>query len=225
MRAHPSPNCPYCKLDSASKQKECVCHIYEMDDDELCRFYQAMPKSYIGSEGKRFDTYGEDKVTVESEIKKRGMTLPELNESTMTDWARNELQMAGLFDKDSDYEGMLGEAVIDLIEKFAEQGHSGFSAEITSAIFDKLIHWKPLTELTNDPCEWTDLTEQGCPEGHKKLYQSRRSPDCFSEDGGLTYYSIDDPCFEGTEENGVKYMAYDSEHWAKVTIHTAKQKE
>lgn len=297
--------------------KECVCHIYEMDNDELFRFYRDMPKSYIGPDGKHFNTYGEDKVTVESEIKKRGMTLPVLedevkvknpedrfgewirtydwtlghvnlgmiaekfgldekdvlriaqeyglttrgspyegdiiiyappsqvdsetgrfiqkqlpsaNESKMSDWARNELQMAGLFDKESDYEGMLGEAVMELMDKFSEQGHSGFSAELTASIFDRLVHWKPLSELTSDPEEWNEIEEEQSShfpghDGKVKVFQSRRSPDCFSEDGGQTYYSIDDSCFEGTEDNGVTFMRYCPETWAKVTIHTAKKKE
>lgn len=150
------------------------------------------------------------------------------HESTMTDWARNELQMAGLFDKDSDYEGMLGEAVMELMDRFSEQGHSGFSAGLVSSIFDRLSHHKPLSELTSDPLEWNEVGSQWparTSSGTGKVYQSRRSPDCFSEDGGLTYYSIDDPCFEATEENGATYMHYCPETWAKVTIHTAKKKE
>lgn len=110
------------------------------------------------------------------------------SESKMSDWAKDELQKAGLFDKDSDYEGMLGEAVLDLIEKFAEQGHSGFSAELTAQLFDRLIHWKPLTELTDDPLEWVDVSEKM----GQVVYQSKRCPSCFSKDGGLTYYDIDE---------------------------------
>ena len=39
------------------------------------------------------------------------------------DHAKLELQMAGFFDKDSDYGGMIGEAVMELMEVFANQGH------------------------------------------------------------------------------------------------------
>ncbi len=158
-----------------------------------------------------------------------GWVFGTLPESKMTDWARNELQMAGLFDKDSDYEGMLGEAVMDLLDKFSEQGHSGFSAELTASIFDRLVRWKPLSELTNDPNEWMEITEHQearTPglKGQVRVYQSRRSPDCFSEDGGQTYYSVDDPCFEFVDESGIKCMRYCPETWAKVTFHTSKKK-
>jgi len=51
--------------------------------------------------------------------------------------AKKELELAGLFAKDSDYGGMLGDAVLELIEKFAEQGHSGASAGMVSDLFGR----------------------------------------------------------------------------------------
>ena len=49
---------------------------------------------------------------------------------SLKEHAKYELEKAGLFDKDSDYNGMIGNAVMELIEKFSEQGHSGFFALI-----------------------------------------------------------------------------------------------
>lgn len=250
---------------------ECVCHIYEMDDDELCKFYQNMSKSYRGPDGKRFETYWYDKALVEAEIKKRGIALSVLDklketwipkrgdkfskgddymevveydtvkkvihaknltrggyedipltetiqESKMTDWAYNELQMAGLFDKDSDYAGWLGEAVLELIENFSNAGHSGFSAGMALSIFDKLARWKPLTELTNNPSEWNDISETS----GRKMYQSSRCPTCFSEDGGLTYYDLDEEAEAWTGGDGFTALKYDP---SKRVMHTSKQKE
>jgi hypothetical protein len=45
----------------------------------------------------------------------------------------------GMYDDDSDYDGMIGEAVEELSATFGEQGHSGTSAVITMAIFNKLM--------------------------------------------------------------------------------------
>lgn len=53
-------------------------------------------------------------------------------ESGLCQHAKRELQLAGLFDQDSDYEGMLGTAVYEIIKVFAQQGHSGASAEIVT---------------------------------------------------------------------------------------------
>ena len=108
----------------------------------------------------------------------------------LTDHARKELEFAGLFDKDSDYNGMLGEAVLALIEKFANQGHSGFSAELTTQLFNKLAKFQPLTELTDSPDEWMSVSEHSF--NNLPMYQSRRSPACFSQDGGKTYYDLDE---------------------------------
>jgi len=43
-------------------------------------------------------------------------------------FARKWLEQNGLFDKDSDYGGWLGEAVMEVVELVAKQGHSGGSA-------------------------------------------------------------------------------------------------
>ena len=49
-----------------------------------------------------------------------------------------QLTRVGLFDEDSDYDGMLGKAVLELITVFANQGHSGYSAQMTRELFHKL---------------------------------------------------------------------------------------
>lgn len=59
--------------------------------------------------------------------------------------ALENLKMAGLFDKDSDYGGMLGEAVMKLVETHCSEGHSGASHEITLQIFNKVIRGHALT--------------------------------------------------------------------------------
>lgn len=63
----------------------------------------------------------------------------------LVDDAKRNLVAAGLFDADSDYNGMLGNAVLELVKKFAEQGHSGTSAMMTLELFDKVINRRPLT--------------------------------------------------------------------------------
>ena len=56
-----------------------------------------------------------------------------------TDACIQELERAGLFKKDSDYGGMIGDAVKELLLVFQKQGHSGYSAQVTATIFGKLI--------------------------------------------------------------------------------------
>lgn len=105
--------------------------------------------------------------------------------------AEFELRRAGLFDKDSDYGGMLAEAVMKLIETFSAEGHSGFSAEMCTSIFERLSRYRVLTPLTNNPEEWM-LVGQNTPDGSVPVFQSTRDSSFFSNDGGKTGYSVDD---------------------------------
>ncbi len=107
--------------------------------------------------------------------------------SKLLAFAKDELRRAGLYDQDSDYNGMVGDAVEKLVEVFAGQGHSGMSAEITLAAFDRVARWKPLTPITSDPSEWNDVSEYS----GEPMWQSRRSPSTFSKDGGQTWYDLD----------------------------------
>ena len=109
--------------------------------------------------------------------------------SNLVEHANRELRLADLFDEDSDYSGMLAEAVVELIEKFAEQGHSGGSAHMTRDLFNRLSNFQNLTPLTNDPGEWMDVSEMGA-DGSPPCWQNRRCSEAFSHDGGKTYYRL-----------------------------------
>lgn len=111
-------------------------------------------------------------------------------ESNLVRHARRELELAGLFRKDSDYGGMLGKAVVEIIQKFADQGHSGFSASYCLHLVERLGRFEALTPLTDNPDEWMECSlvygaDVAC-------WQSHRQSNCFSNDGGKTYYNIDE---------------------------------
>lgn len=109
--------------------------------------------------------------------------------SNLVDHAKEELQLAGLFDKDSDYDGMLGNAVLELVKVFAKQGHSGFSAKATLELFNTVASFKPLTPIGTTKDEWIDMSEAS----GEPTWQNRRRGTTFSRDGGKTWYDIDDP--------------------------------
>lgn len=80
--------------------------------------------------------------------------------SNLTEFAKRELQAARLFDETGDfYGGMTGDAVMELIEKFSEQGHSGMSASIVIDLFNKLANFKPISPLTGEDDEWNEVAE------------------------------------------------------------------
>jgi len=64
---------------------------------------------------------------------------------TETDWAIRNLELAGYFGKGSDYDGLLGRAVKRLLLAHQEEGHSGYSHEITVNLFKKVALGEALT--------------------------------------------------------------------------------
>ena len=75
----------------------------------------------------------------------------------LIDHAKTELEIAGLFDKDSVYDGALGESVMELIQVFSKQGHSGMSAPLVANLFHKLATYQPLGPITGKDEEWGDV--------------------------------------------------------------------
>ena len=102
---------------------------------------------------------------------------------TLIEHAKKEIELIGMFDKDSDYNGMIGESVMELIKVFSEQGHSGHSAAIVSNIFNKLSRFKPLLPLTGKDEEWCEVTEG--------TYQNIRNSAVFKEGKDGRPYFID----------------------------------
>lgn len=118
-------------------------------------------------------------------------------ESELVGHADSELRRAGLFGEDSDYGGMLGKAVAELIEVFAKQGHSGFSAPLVIALFTKVASYDVLSPITSDESEWEDISSMcsGTP-----MWQNKRCPRFFSKDGGKTWYDVDAEKVQAVQE-------------------------
>ncbi len=108
--------------------------------------------------------------------------------SNLVKHAERELKAAGLFDEDSDYGGMIGTETMKVVRTFASADHSGMSAALSRHILSLLLDFKPLSPLTNNPDEWVEIPAMGL----EIMHQSKRSCDCFSDDGLKTFYSVDD---------------------------------
>lgn len=110
-------------------------------------------------------------------------------DTNLVAYARDEMRRAGLYDDDSDYGGMIPDAVIDVVRAFSRAGHSGGSAALVTAILERVLRFQPLTPLTSNPDEWMEVGEG--------LWQSKRQPSVFSHDGGQTWHDLDDPATRG----------------------------
>jgi hypothetical protein len=129
----------------------------------------------------------------QKEFKKLNESEWDEKTSNLYQHAKHELQLAGMFDKDSDYNGMLGEAALEVVKIFAKQGHSGGSAAITIGMLEKLLRFETLTPITDNPGDWVNVVEHyGADKGFDtSLWQCKRNPALFSTDGGKTYYHVD----------------------------------
>jgi nicotinamide mononucleotide adenylyltransferase len=115
--------------------------------------------------------------------------------------AKYEIQKAGLDNKDADYEGMIGKSVLELMKVYAKQGHSGFSAQWTRELFNKLANYENLTPITSDPDEWENVREGADGE---PLWQSIRNPALFSDNGGKTWWDVDKKTIKEGIVKGIK---------------------
>lgn len=109
--------------------------------------------------------------------------------SNLVTHAERELRYAGWFDKDSDYGGSVGPAVVQLVREFATEGHSGGSAPLVVQLFERVARFQLLSPMPNpmDAGEYTDCSDiSGYP-----VFQSTRLHSLFSEDGGQRWYDID----------------------------------
>ena len=92
--------------------------------------------------------------------------------SNLRDHAEREMKLAGV---DNDiYGDMVSKAVLELIDTFDKQGHSGMSAALVLSIFNRVVDFKNLTPLTNDPEEWQFHNYV------RPMWQNRRCSEAFS---------------------------------------------
>lgn len=126
---------------------------------------------------------------------KKDEKLPSQDEAFgILDHAKRELSIAGLDKKGSDYDGDLAKWVIQIIEVFSSQGHSGNSARDTIDVVRQLINWGPLSPFTTNPAEWqetTDILSEEQKSAGERLWQNQRSPSVFSTDAGKTWFRMD----------------------------------
>lgn len=99
--------------------------------------------------------------------------------SNLVEHARKELALLG--EEEATINGYL-----NVIQAFADMGHSGGSASIAIPTINDLLMYRNLTPLTNDPDEWMLVSQ----EGSNGIWQSRRNPEAFSNNGGRTYHLL-----------------------------------
>lgn len=64
--------------------------------------------------------------------------------------------------------------IMELLETFSKQGHSGMSAGYCLSLFEKLARFEPLTPLTGEDWEWCQVSNDG-------LFQNVRCSRVFKD--------------------------------------------
>ena len=136
---------------------------------------------------------------------------------SMMEWAKRELDLAGYkaSEDPDDINNWMRNDVLKLLEMFCEQGHSGFSANFAINMFKTLANWKPLSPLTGEPDEWTEVGPD--------VWQNKRASNVFKGEDGRAYW-IDGIVFweiikDNPEDiNGEPYKSYFTSGDSRVYI-------
>jgi hypothetical protein len=104
--------------------------------------------------------------------------------SNLIKHAERELSLIGYDGKD-EYNNMAKSAIMELLTTFANQGHSGFSANYVIDIFNKLARFETLSPLTGEDNEWNDVSNMSGD--RKTLFQNNRDSAVFKDDTGCYY--------------------------------------
>ena len=120
--------------------------------------------------------------------------------SNLVEYAKEELKRIGMIDSGEPYNDWGAKAILDLIELFSSQSHSGFSAPYVINAFSRLAMFKPLSPLTGEDDEWREITSGG--------FQNKRYSAVFKDSKDGTAYNIEGKVF--SDDGEVWYTSGDS---------------
>lgn len=122
--------------------------------------------------------------------------------NNLVKWAEEEL--ARLVKDDNDgTQKEINKDILQIVETFSEQGHSGLSAAYTLGIIKRLLDWKPVTALTGEEDEWCPVESwdngensqqnKRCPAVFRKNFDNTTAfylyGKVFSDDEGKTWFT------------------------------------
>lgn len=106
--------------------------------------------------------------------------------------AWREFRAAGWVDENNKFNDEMQELicnhVLKLLEVFAGEGHSGTSGPYTIDLFKTLASFEPVSPLSGEDWEWSNVTEYGGRD-NGPLFQNKRCGHVFKDNNGA--YDID----------------------------------
>jgi hypothetical protein len=123
-----------------------------------------------------------------------------LRDSPLYRHALNELDAAGWGVGDLEVSGrasLLGAVAGFVTADGTGCPWSGGSIESALVVLYRLLAMRALSPLTDRPEEWMHISDEMA--GQSDFWQSKRNSACFSHDGGVTYYNLDELPVRGAE--------------------------
>lgn len=114
---------------------------------------------------------------------------------SMKEWAKREVEIAcgNTTSEDSWYYSECCKSALKAFESLCEDGHSGMSIQMTTAILNKLIAGTPLTPIENTDDIWSGELSGGMSDEYETL-QCVRKTSLFKDvykDGTVRYNDVD----------------------------------
>lgn len=117
--------------------------------------------------------------------------------SDFIDYAKRELERA-FPDKSDELQQLAIKCVIELLETFDKQGHSGFSALYVLKLFERLSCWKPIMPLTGEDDEWVDVDYEENLQQNKRyfsVFRTNHDNSTAYDIGGRVFIDEDGSCY------------------------------
>lgn len=134
--------------------------------------------------------------------------------SPLVDYAEKEFARIPLQNhEDDEMEIAIRKHVIDMVEIFSNENHSGFSANYTIRLLTRLLSYKPLTPLTGEDSEWIDVSND--------YYQNNRYSCVFKDKSTGKAYNIEGKVFwewYTNPETGERIKSYFTSRDSRVYI-------
>lgn len=124
---------------------------------------------------------------------------------SLIQYAKDELDYIGMTADGDEYDVMMRNHILHMVEEFTKEGHSGFSASYAIQCLEKLLRFEPLSPLTGEDSEWIFVGDLG----DNPVYQNKRCSHVFKGADGKAY-DINSIVYWSwcEQEDGTKYKSF-----------------
>ena len=106
--------------------------------------------------------------------------------SSIVEFAKKELDIlvekCGKNEESIRVQKIINEHILNIVKTFSKEKHTEFTAEYTLDCIERLLRFKPLTPLTGEKDEWTEVGEG--------VYQNKRCYNVFKEKDGIAHINL-----------------------------------